>query len=309
MKTAPNDMVNSNPAVFNKDKLLKILDFFVGVCRAHGLRYYLAGGSALGAVRHKGFIPWDDDIDVYMPRDDYERIQTLPDSVWEPDFRLATWRKTKKYTYDIIKLELVDSTVLERFHPDYIGGVFLDVFPLDRLPNDPQFIQDNEKALKRLYSRYADCTIKNDCDCNSVFELIGLHLKRLFYNHRKCMEAWERIATKSGGEGDFVTNFHDYFSCHGAWPVGFLGTGVQMAFEGTPYVIPEKWDSYLRHVYGDYMQLPPLDKRCGHSFDYVNYDRRLSESELKAELDRIHRQKRYRFSVKKEIKHLLKILK
>lgn len=73
-----------------KKQLLYLLDTFVEVCQRNGLRYYLAGGSVLGAVRHQGFIPWDDDIDVYMPRNDYETLQRLPDSIWGAEMRLAS---------------------------------------------------------------------------------------------------------------------------------------------------------------------------------------------------------------------------
>ena len=167
-----------------KQLLLKLLDKFVEVCEQNHLQYYLAGGSVIGAVRHKGFIPWDDDIDVHMPRADYEKLQTLPDEVWGEDMRLATWRKTKNYTYDFLKLELTNTTVIERLHPDYIGGIFLDVFPLDYISNSQTEVSLFEENLRKISKHYIECTIKNDNECKSIWELLGLKIKRAFYNHK-----------------------------------------------------------------------------------------------------------------------------
>ena len=137
-----------------KQLLLSLLDKFVAVCEQYHLQYYLAAGSVLGAVRHKGLIPWDDDIDVYMPRADYEKLQTIPDEVWGEDMRLATWRKTKNYTYDFLKLELTNTTVIERYHPLYVGGVFLDVFPVDVYPSDKETVAHLEDIYPHITSRY-----------------------------------------------------------------------------------------------------------------------------------------------------------
>ena len=89
-------------------------------CVNNNINYSLAYGTLIGAVRHHGIIPWDDDIDVFMPREDYELLQHLPDDIFGQGFRLASWKKTKNYTYDFLKLESLDTTILERFHPNYI---------------------------------------------------------------------------------------------------------------------------------------------------------------------------------------------
>ena len=155
-----------------KQLLLKLLDKFVEVCAQNHLQYYLAGGSVIGAVRHKGFIPWDDDIDVHMPRPDYEKLQLLPDSVWGEDMRLATWRKTQNYTYDFLKLELLNTTVIERLHPNYVGGIFLDIFPLDFISDDKAEVLTFEKKMRKIEGRYIECTIKNDNECQSIWGII-----------------------------------------------------------------------------------------------------------------------------------------
>lgn len=294
--------------MYNNDRykavLLSLLDRFVQVCTDNGLRYYLAAGTVLGAVRHKGFIPWDDDIDVYMPRRDYDALQRLPDGVFGKGVRLASWRNTKNYRYNFLKLESLDTTLLERFHPFYVGGLFLDIFPIDCYPSSGVDIEDIEKRISSLYNKMIESSLKNDNECDTLFELIVLKIKRLFYNHRKTVDRIETLATSFGGHGDMITDFQDYFNCHGGWPTCFFGNGVKMEFEGKYYFVPEKYDAYLSHLYGDYMTPPPLEKRYVHHFEFVDCERRVSTSELKREFRRIKRKYSYHFSLKKEIKRV-----
>ena len=285
--------------------LLSILDRFVQVCTDNGLHYYLAAGSVLGAVRHKGFIPWDDDIDVYMPRKDYEALQELPDDIFGKEFRLASWRKTKNYRYNFLKLESLNTTLLERFHPFYVGGVFLDIFPIDCYPSTGIDIERIEKRISFLYNKMIECSLKNDNECNTLCELFVLKIKRLFYNHKNTVDRMEDLATSFGGHGDMITDFQDYFNCHGGWPTNYFGNGVKMEFEGKYYIVPEKYDAYLSHLYGDYMTPPPIEKRCVHHFEFVDCERRIPKSELKKEFRRIKNKYAYHFSIKKEIKSLL----
>ena len=294
-----------NTTVLYKKVLLELLNYFVDVCKKHGLKYYLGGGSVLGAVRHKGMIPWDDDIDIDMPREDYEKLQRLPDTVWGENLRLASWKTTKKYRYDYLKLESLNTTLIERIHPDYVGGLFIDIFPIDNYPANQDYIRGMEEQLAKKYKRILDCVIKHDCECKSVFELLVLKVKRLLYNHKKNVNEIERIAMASGGKGELAADFHNFFYCHGGWPADYFGEGIKMEFEGKFYYIPSNWDGFLTHLYGDYMTPPPEEKRYGHNFDYINCERRLSKKELKEEFKRIHKKYAYRFSLKNEIKALL----
>lgn len=290
----------------HKDILLKLLNLFVAVCEKNGLHYYLAGGSVLGAVRHQGLIPWDDDIDVFMPRKDYELLQGLPDDVFGSGFRLASWRKNKNYTYDFLKLEALNTTLLERFHPDYLGGVFLDIFPVDYFPSTKTNIRRIEKYVTAFQDRIVECLLKNDSECENVFELLLLRIKRVCYNPIKSVDKFEEFLISLGGEGDMMADFHNYTHSHGGWPASYFGKGIQMQFEGKPYIVPENWDAYLTHMYGDYMTPPPPGKRYGHRFEYVNYERRLSDAEVREEWKKIHAKYAYRFSFKRELKSLLK---
>lgn len=292
-----------------KECLLQLLDKFVSVCEEYGLQYYLAGGSVLGAVRHKGFIPWDDDIDVHMPRKDYEKLQTLPQSVWGESMYLATWRKTKNYTYDFLKLELANTTVIERLHPNYVGGVFLDVFPLDFISEDQEEVASFESQYKKLAHRYIRCTIAHDNECQSIWELLSLKLNRLFYNHAAWLERWESLASTFGENQNKLCHSHGYFYYHGGMDLNWFGQGMLLEFEGRNVLVPLNYDSYLKHVFGDYMKLPPIEARVGHSFLYVNYDKRVSANEANDIFADLHKKHAYKFSLKREAKYILRKLK
>lgn len=288
-----------------KDLLLSLLDKFVEVCEQNHLQYYLAGGSVIGAVRHKGFIPWDDDIDVHMPRADYEKLQLLPDSVWGNNMRLTTWCKTKNYTFDFLKLDLLNTTVIEHIHPDYVGGLYLDIFPLDYISEDKKQVERFEKQYSKLENTYIKCVIKHDIECNSIWELLDLKLARLFYNHKKWMEKWEKLAM-SYGEQNKLCHSHGYFYYKGGMAEKWFGKGTWLEFEGRKVLVPSDYDAYLKHIFGDYMKLPPVESRKGHAFLYVNYDRRVTKEEANKIFTELHNRFAYRFSLKREIKYVLR---
>ena len=286
--------------MLHKEVLLKLLDNFVRVCNEHGLRYYLAGGSVLGAVRHKGFIPWDDDIDVYLPRRDYEAIQQLPDSVWGSEFRLASWHKVKNYRYDFIKLELRDTTIIERFHPDYVGGVFLDIIPLDVVSEDDRVRGVQLKKIQAITKEYVEAYIKDDCECTTIAELIKLKIIRWKNRRPHMLDEWDRLASAYPNSDKLIIDYHSPWIDR-PMPIEYIGEGVEMEFEGKQYRVPSDWDAYLKHIYGDYMTLPPIGQQRGHSFPYADYSRKIDANEARPLLLRMHRERAFHFSMRREI--------
>ena len=116
------------PLQLHLQENLKVLD---EVFRSHGLRYFLVSGTMLGAVRHKGFIPWDDDVDLGMPRDDYERL-IANSKEWLPDYlEFICAEKDSNYPLPFGKIQDSRTTLIEKTYRDYVGGVYIDIFPLD----------------------------------------------------------------------------------------------------------------------------------------------------------------------------------
>ena len=106
------------------------------VCREHALHYYIYDGTMLGAVRHKGFIPWDDDLDIAMPREDYETFITYANEWLEEPYEFVSYETDSTYPLPFGKVQDASTTLVERAHLPYLGGLYIDVFPIDGVPSN-----------------------------------------------------------------------------------------------------------------------------------------------------------------------------
>jgi len=249
-----------------QDKLLEILLYFQQFCEEHELQFVLAGGTCLGAVRHQGFIPWDDDVDVFMLRDDYERLGQLWDRYADTE-RYACVRSNELYNIHHTATEIKDSntTFINRHcvDLDIHQGLMIDVIPLDAVA---------ERPLPRL-AQIANGMLY----CAFNFQRLPEHKSKIFYYMTKAAlsivrspktryRIWKReeellsqyrIATHplvaSFGEGLAIM-------CQRFPKEWFLNPGTAM-FEGHEMPVPADVDSYLTISYGDYMTLPPEEER------------------------------------------------
>lgn len=240
-----------------------ILREFVGVCNKLNLRYYLLGGTLLGAVRHQGFIPWDDDIDVGMPREDYEKFISLGQAYLPNNYFIQTFMTDPGYPANFAKIRNNNTTFVETSLGgcDINHGVYIDIFPLDYYPEERAFAYEVEKLLLtlRISTVFAKTKMKMK---TRIVRLISCVL---YPSHKKALirrETMFKTVPKSG----LIAN-----NC-GAWgkkeivPADWYGEGVPVMFEGMQLMAPVEYDKWLTQVYGDYMQLPPVEKRVGHHF-------------------------------------------
>lgn len=271
----------------HRKKLLEVLDAFVVVCKDCNLTYYLAYGSALGAVRHQGFIPWDDDIDVVMPRKDYELLYENRD-LFGDSFKLSSYRNVKNYPFDFTKIESTSTTLIERINPIYVGGIYIDVFPLDNVPSsqwDAKTVSYLDSIMP-LYHRFFYYPRPH----KSLIKYLSYLFKRFYIvNCRKILYEWDsKIMEYSNQTTNYLKDYHCSYYSKNIMKKEVFGKGVEMMFEGKLYVVPVDYDSYLRNYYGDYMELPPLEKRCTkHDFLFEDTTRRLSNKELKPIIDNL----------------------
>ena len=286
-----------------KSILVSILDQFVKVCEDNHLTYYLAYGTVLGAIRHHGMIPWDDDIDVHMPRTDYEKLRTLPTSVWG-GYQLTAWDLTPNNQYHFLKLEDPDTTLIEVADPLYVGGIYIDIFPLDNAPKNKIAFREQLNSIAVIQDKYDILCIRSGADCKGLINYIKYKWRKYRYAHQNIQIEWEKIATFYQSEDELLMDYHaPKVWHHKPMLCKWFGEGVLAEYEGKKYVVPENTDAYLTHLYGDYMTPPPLDKRYTHEYVYVNLEHRIVGDERQKVIKDIEKRYSFSFSFADEIKY------
>ncbi len=252
---------------------LDMLIKFDQVCKKHNLRYYLFFGTLLGAVRHKGFIPWDDDIDVVMPRKDYMLLMKLAEEFCYPLF-LQTPYTDPGYYYSYIKLRNSNTTAItEQFRGQKINwGIMLDIYPIDYVDGDngfdwyreiAKFARDNSNFM-RLSNPSPDTETKK-----RMKEYSG---RNPIDNYEKIQEIASRYETSPTKHVSVaVLTLHDVSNNY-FWAEDF-DTTVMAEFENMSFPIPAGYDRVLKILFGEYMKLPPKEQRgLWHSNVIFNAD-------------------------------------
>lgn len=260
----------------------EILDEIHRICTENGLRYSLASGTLLGAVRHQGFIPWDDDIDIMMPREDYDRFVELWDQVHTPGYILATPENSPDFYNNFAKV-IKDHTTFLQFEQQrerqLHKGIFVDIFPMDRrAPGGlAQKIQFAAFAVNLLYNRGYP---------SEAGGLLGLGEKILLgivpqKCYRKISLAAARFSRRWNGckEAEMVTP-DTLRSCHLNYPADSFDRLTKLDFNGKHYDAFQDYDTILRIEFGDYWELPPEEERVWrHHPLLISFDQNLEEME------------------------------
>ncbi len=248
---------------------LAMLKLFDGFCKKHGLRYYMAGGTLLGAVRHAGFIPWDDDIDLLMPRPDYDQLQKLVRE--QPFLPLYEFHSPElNNLYDpFCKIFDLTTRVDKDFIKDpYDRYLWIDIFPMDGLPEDKDEVERIYKKVLRLRRLLKFMKAKEGTGSSRLRALIKPVLKPfalLLLGKKRTVQRIEHIAKKYPFEGSrYVGGVVFGYGPQERMVREQYVQEIPMQFEDCISVAPGSWDAYLRALFGDYMQLPPEDQRQVH---------------------------------------------
>lgn len=250
---------------------LNILINVAKFCDDHNIKYSLAYGTLIGAIRHKGFIPWDDDIDIIMMRDDYERfVDTYKDDYYQ----LIHGENMSNHLHVVVsdmstKLEFIENLNDKHY---YKGGLWIDVFPIDYVSDNGGHFWRQRKLIRRLYlmQRYGEFPDAMISRSKSRVEKL---IKKVF---SKCMHPFVGILgrlvhslmlshhkIKTNTVGDLSLWYLKWPS----FPAKYMNEFVKVDFEGHSFCVMKEYDAFLRAIYGDYMTPPPVSQQIPkHSY-------------------------------------------
>ncbi len=257
-------------------RLLEILKWTDAFCRKNNIRYYLVCGTMLGAARHKGFIPWDDDIDIGMPRGDYERFYSLAKKSSAGRYVVESiMDSAKDFVYPYIKVYDTQTILIENTRYKTKRGLFIDVFPIDGVGNTEEECKQTyhkiKKSLNLFYTK--TCAVRKE---RKLYKNAAIIFSRCIPDF---IVSHEKLVKKI----DILCSSHSYEDCKyvgnmlGDWGLKevmnkeIYGEPKEYEFEGLKIFGVSDSDKYLTHIYGDYMKLPPLDKQKTHH-DFIYYD-------------------------------------
>lgn len=263
-----------------QSKAKDILKCFVDICNELEIKYFLVCGTALGAVKYEGFIPWDDDIDVGLLRPDYERFLKEAPKYLPEKYFLQNYKSDPAFPQPYSKLRDSETTFIEKnkAHLPMHHGIYIDVFPLDGYPADEK-LQKKLEWQKRIWSWRWGCALEGKrgffgtIHC-TFFRMIGCHKRTARY-----VEGFEKAVSRWAPKDSAI------WCNHGNWqgkleyaPREQYGEGREAVFEGITVRIPENYDAYLTQKYGDWRaELPEEQKKSHHLTDICDPNKSYKE--------------------------------
>ena len=268
MNRKPSGFVGRTPLPVEKLKSLEldILEVFASFCRRHSLPFFLTGGTLLGAVRHKGFIPWDDDIDVVMLRPDYDRFVSLFSRENTATFAIISGDTSRSFPLCSLKIHDTRTILFEAGVKRSFCGVYIDVFPLDLVPENPAV----RLPLLRRLAVYRTIRLEKVRYCQthpSRLKALSIALRYALLHFlpmsvpRSLHNADIRRAARHSN-GLWVGNLTSPLNLGAEFfPRSWFDTTVPLPFER--FVLPafSHYEDYLSAIYGDYLTPPPPEQR------------------------------------------------
>lgn len=258
---------------------LQILKDFMAFCNKYHLRYFMAGGALIGVLRHKGFIPWDDDIDLSMPRKDFDKFVALRREYPE-GYSLTNHETDKNWQFNFCQFVDNKSEIIVHMNEKpRLCKIWIDVFPEDGLPNNPvrRWLHVKHILMYRYLIQIPN--LRTQVDTHKVgrpwYEKIIIKLLHYLplshvINVDKLLKAMEQSLRKYDYDKSvYVGSMLGKYREKEVVPRSYWGDGIKLYFENLPVTCPVEYDKLLTQIYGNYMQMPPKDKRVSHDIEII----------------------------------------
>ncbi|MBT0931723.1 LicD family protein [Streptococcus infantarius subsp. infantarius] len=253
---------------------LEIVKNVIKICEKYNLKYFMLGGTMLGAIRHGGFIPWDDDIDLGMPRKDYETFLEIAEKELPDYLQVVNYKNTPSYQYYITRIQDKNVKVIEKRigNDSKFTYASIDIFPIDGTPNNKLlrklyfFRVLSHRALMSLYYKDSIDRKRKRGTIEKAFLWImeKIPFEKIIDPYKEKEKIDKLLSSQNVDTSKYIGNIMGAYRTREIVPKGWYGKGTKYKFEDIELIGFDNYHEYLKYTYGDYMELPPVDSRKTH---------------------------------------------
>lgn len=288
------EYLDKNTAEKYKSCLIRLFERFIAFCDDNSICYYCAGGTTIGAIRHHGFIPWDDDIDLFMMRKDYNRLLKLKKELQARGIGLEGIQCSNQFAV-FLKIWDINTAMWELEEIPFVYGVFIDIFPLDYTDDSPELFLKKYKKRRRLCLYYQLSLMRFSISTflcrlrQKDYKFVTKGLLSLFFPNWISGRIRNRILKEDVKEqkdfGAYLASYYGDYWEREYYKAEWFKDYKLVDFESLKVKIPVGYHEYLTQNYHDYMKLPPLEKQVSHHYHYyLNLDKGMTIDEVRKEL-------------------------
>ena len=240
---------------------IEILDEIVRICKKNNIKYFLNYGTLIGAIRHQGYIPWDDDIDIGMTRVDYDKFTIMASKELSDRFELCNYKNEVNHLQNFMKIRLKNTMMVEAYNEDKIKdqGIWVDIFPYDNLKKPNSFSMKLRKKLFDYITTMISIKIDVDYYKNSKIKKTILKIVSWLFSINQLYKIRNYICTIDNKEKtSYICSFDEDFKlCCSGFEYNKFFPVKMSKFEDKKYAIPKEYDYILKMQYGDYIEITP----------------------------------------------------